>query len=516
MLVIFRCDSSLGIGSGHVMRCLSLADFLRKGGSKIVFICRDYYGSSIKFIESLGYQVLLIGSDADRSVDKLGLACFELFSTSESEDATETLKLMNEIGKVDWVVVDHYGIGASWENQIKRHGARILVIDDLADRLHECEILLDQNFHSNGRQRYKNLVPDKCTLLLGPAYALLRGEFQIERKNIKKNIDGIKRVFIFFGGSDLSNETKKAIDAIKNLNLKNVEIDVLIGNANPYSEKIIEACRDFSNISVHGEVTNIAKMLSSADLAIGAGGVTMWERCCLGLPSIVIANAANQMPGCEALSAIGGILYLGESKVCDGVLLESALRICMRSPHLLNRMSEVGLSLVDGAGIGRVANNIYRKPLSLRSATNKDLAVLFDWRNDKSVARNTFNQDPIAWDVHQKWFYEKLNSLESIILIGEVDEVPIGVLRYEIRNPKTALVSIYLDPNTQGRGYGYQLLLEGEKWLNLMFPAITETIAEIIEGNNASEIIFSKAEFLPYFTTYKKSIGSKRKLEDAF
>jgi UDP-2,4-diacetamido-2,4,6-trideoxy-beta-L-altropyranose hydrolase len=263
-------------------------------------------------------------------------------------DVKNTLAVLDRMPKLSWLLVDHYALDTRWEQQMRPFTGKIMVIDDLADRPHDCDLLLDQNQYTGLERRYDGLVPDHCERLLGPRYALLRPEFAAARKTLRHRDGQVRRIFIFFGGSDLTNETSKALEAIRLLNRSDIAVDVVVGASNPKGDQIREICQRMPNTDFHIQVENMAELMAAADLAIGAGGTTTWERCCLGLPSIVLVLADNQREVAEAMSAAGAMKNVGWHADVTSTGLAEALRMALASPDCLNAMSERSLAIMGG------------------------------------------------------------------------------------------------------------------------------------------------------------------------
>jgi len=263
-------------------------------------------------------------------------------------DAKDTLAVLSGTPKLSWLIVDHYALDMRWEGQMRPFTGKIMVIDDLADRPHDCDLLLDQNLYKGLERRYDGLVPDHCERLLGPRYALLRPEFAAARKTLRHRDGRVRRIFIFFGGNDLSNETAKALEAIRLLNRSEIAVDVVVGASNPKGDQIREICQRMPNTCFHLQVGNMAELMVLADLAIGAGGTTTWERCCLGLPTLALVLADNQREVVEAMSAAGAMRNVGWHADVTSTTLAEALRMAMASPERLNAMSERSLAIMGG------------------------------------------------------------------------------------------------------------------------------------------------------------------------
>jgi len=311
--VYIRCDSSYDIGSGHVMRCLTLACTLRGLGAHVNFICLDLPGSLCGYIETKGFSVYrLKWSDSFGLRETVGV----LVNNSEDaqiKDSKKSLEIIKRNGGADLVVVDQYSLCAEWEKRMRLEAPKIMVIDDLADRPHDCDLLLDQNYYKNMSSRYEGLVPDHCTRLLGPGYSLLRTEFYEAREILKIRGGVVRRVLIFFGGSDPGNETVKALKAVGLANRPDIAVDVVVGANNPNKDQVKEICNSIENTSFYCQVENMAELMSSADLSIGAGGVSMIERCFLGLPSIVVIIAQNQYQTAVDIAETGAVLLAGRN-----------------------------------------------------------------------------------------------------------------------------------------------------------------------------------------------------------
>ena len=339
MNIVFRTDASISIGTGHVMRCLTLADELRQKGADINFICREGPGNLISYIGNRGYKVHQLPGDIDIEKDR---------------------KLTNKIlskyeTKPDGLIIDHYDIDISYESSLRDHVKKIMVIDDLANREHDCDLLLDQNYSKN-EDRYNGLVPGNCIQLLGPEYAILRPQFQKARGNLRKRDGGVNRILVFMGGADSKNITSKALRAIHMLDRYDIVVDVVIGNLNPYHDEIKILTSKIPNTSCHHNVEDMANLMSSADLCIGAGGTTTWERCCVGLPTITIILAENQKNISESLDKEGALINLGWYHNVTEKNIKEAVEGLIDNPNKMASMSGKSRNLVDGEGVNRVCD----------------------------------------------------------------------------------------------------------------------------------------------------------------
>ena len=346
MRIAIRVDASVQIGTGHFMRCLTLADALKQQGAEIRFVSHRMPEQLREMLDAKGYEVALLNNSPSEGItDKLPHS--PLIGSSQAQDATETIQVLSD-QTWDWLVVDHYALDAEWESAMRPEVGKIMVIDDLADRPHDCDLLLDQNQYEGLERRYDGLVPDHCERLLGPRYALLRPEFAAARKTLRHRDGRVRRIFVFFGGSDLSNETAKALEAIRLMNRSDIAVDVVVGASNPKGDQIREICQRMPNTCFHLQVGNMAELMALADLAIGAGGTTTWERCCLGLPTLALVLADNQREVVEAMSAAGAMKNVGWHADVTSSGLAEALRMALASPDYLNAMSERSLAIMGG------------------------------------------------------------------------------------------------------------------------------------------------------------------------
>jgi len=337
MKVVIRSDSSLQIGSGHVMRCLTLADELRQRGDTILFICREHPGNLIGLVEGKGYPVKRLPIEHVAKPEETVHS--EWLGTSWEQDAAVTIAVVGGTNP-QWLIVDHYALDRRWEEKFRTYVNRIMVIDDLADRPHDCDLLLDQNLYKNMESRYYDLVPVNCKKLLGPKYALLRPEFIEARRNLRERDGRVRHMLIFFGGSDPTNETAKALEAFRSLNRQEIAVDVVVGSLNVRWEEIKSLCTSMRNTIFHRQISNMAELMVLADLAIGAGGGTTWERCAVGLPSIVLTIAENQEATTAVVARTGVLWYLGRSTNVTIEHLAKAIRRALNNPLMLKEMSE--------------------------------------------------------------------------------------------------------------------------------------------------------------------------------
>lgn len=483
MNVLIRADASVAIGTGHVMRCLTLAQALRERGASVTFLCRELPGSLNHYIEQQGFRVAPIPLDEDGSW---------------GADARYTQEVIAARGEhPDWIIVDHYGLDARWESALRPMAHRIMVIDDLADRTHDCDLLLDQNIVQNQASVYEKLIPTHATQLLGPQYALLRNEFAHMRATLRPRDGAVKRILVFFGGSDPTNESEKALAALSTSDFAGIVLDVVVGTSNPNREKIRALCASRPNTVFHCQVSNMAELMAQADLSLGAGGTTSWERMALGLPALVLSVAGNQEQIAARLAMLGAQNYLGKNQDVSAKDIQAALERLMQTPADCAAMSAIAMELVDGLGASRVAAAMASDTMQieLRRATEDDERKLYEWRNAAETRRYALDPSPIAWENHVRWFRASLVNADRYLLIGEMDGEAVGVLRYDLEGGN-AEISIYLVPGHSGRGVGTALLRAGSAWVRLNLPQASQIRAKILPENLPSRKAFAKAGYV--------------------
>lgn len=350
MKIAFRVDASSRIGTGHFMRCLTLAEALKHRGAQIRFVSRELPVYLRDMLAAKDIEFVLLEGDAIPSVTG-DLAHSHWLGASQQQDAQDTIKALSD-KTWDWLVVDHYALDARWESALRGTVRQIMVIDDIADRRHDCDVLLDQNYYADMHNRYTGKVPAHSQLLLGPRYALLRDEFRKMREQARPRTGSVKRVLVFFGGVDADNYTGLAIKALVELALKDIQVDVVIGAQHPRRAEIEAACAANGYVC-HVQTSRMAELMAKADLAIGAGGSATWERCCLGLPCIVGAVAQNQVQAAKDISVFGVVKYIGAVREITVEKLKHEIEQACHQDWL-NQASSLGLELVDAQGVMRV------------------------------------------------------------------------------------------------------------------------------------------------------------------
>jgi UDP-2,4-diacetamido-2,4,6-trideoxy-beta-L-altropyranose hydrolase len=477
------------------MRCLTLAEALRARGGSVRFVCRSHSGAPIDLVKQRGMTISVLSEPLKSRTSADSGDYADWLGVTEEEDASETIEALD--GQYsDWLIVDHYGLGSTWELKLRRHARKLMVIDDLADRGHDCDLLLDQNYSVGAAGRHRTLVPDGAAVAAGSRYALLRPEYLQFRRALRPRDGLVRRVLIFFGGSDPCNMTGRALDALSAPEFRQLEVDVVIGPNSVHRAELERAIGARPLATSYGQRPHLADLMAQADLAIGAGGTTTWERLCLGLPSLVASIAANQEPICAALSSAGLLRYLGRQDDVQSSTIAHELRECIAQPELLAELSSRSQLTVDGLGTMRMTERLDPTPsrsLRLRFATADDLVLYFNWANDAEVRRQAIRTQEIKLEKHRDWFAARLATARSHLFVMCAGELPVGQIRFD-RQGAEALIDYSIDPLFRGRGWGGRLVALGVRQL-LESGSVTFR-ADVKEGNLPSRAVFAKLGFV--------------------
>tara|TARA_B100002051_G_scaffold98521_1_gene94112 strand:+ start:9275 stop:10705 length:1431 start_codon:yes stop_codon:yes gene_type:complete len=423
----------------------------------------------------------------------------------QQQDAQDCIQACRRLAlvRIDFVVVDHYALDYQWEEQIRDHlsPSQMLAIDDLADRTHAVDLLLDSGrTNSWNDHSYDDLVAKNCLLLLGPCYSLLDSEYLQFRKltTVRSRID---RVLVFFGGVDQDNWCSLALQALKYMNFSHLNVDVVLGGGAPHLSTIRGIIDSNPRWSLHVGIPCLARLASQADIAIGAGGVHSWERACLGLPAIVVAIAENQENLLNELDSLGVVKLIrqqhGKNAVAAFIDILSTL---VQQPSLLTLMSETASQVVDGYGINRITSILLgtTAPFLLRPAQVLDLGLYFWWATDPSVRQASLQTSNFSILAHSQWFMSKLNSVNTLLRILIDDNgMPLGQIRFEraSSSSSSAVISLSLDRHFRGQGLSPLLLSLGLDELTRCWGSGITVLAQVKADNEASEHLFTAAGF---------------------
>lgn len=482
MKVAIRADASVETGTGHLMRCLVLADALAAMGDQVTFLCAPATAPWRRMIEGRGHRHVT-----------LPIAAPSASQPDQRSDAEAVLGVLSS--PVDWLIVDHYDLDHRWESQVRPRASRVLAIDDLANRVHDCDVLLDQNGQCDGA-RYDGLVPTGMVRLLGTHWALLRPSFVAARAVRAPSDGGVRRISVFMGGTDVAGGAGMALAALSRADLRHIDVDVLIGGQALHRRDLEAAAAVRGNTQVHVDLPDPAALFAAADLAIGAGGIAALERCCLRLPTITIAVADNQALGLAWLSGAGAVRHMGPLDGVDPGMLADEISSLCRQPEQVKDMAERAAALVDGYGTARVARTLYRPKhcTRLRKATMEDAPLLHRWRDDPAVRALSMTTAPIVYTDHCRWLEQALGDPGHLVFVAMVGHHPVGSLRYRLEAGE-ATVSVVVAPEMRGEGIGREILQAGEAHLRAECGGSLKIVAEVKPSNHASVQLFTASGF---------------------
>lgn len=351
MKIAIRVDASNQIGTGHFMRCLTLAEALKQRGGRIRFISRHLPDHLRSMLEKQGHEFIQLNGNPFE-ITSGDLAHSHWLGTSQHEDVQDSISALSD-QVWDWLVVDHYALDRRWHQELRPAVGQIMVIDDLADRDHDCDLLLDQNLADDMVCRYIGRTPVTCRGLLGPHYALLQPMYAKLHAATLPRQGPVRRILLFFGGADRDQLTERALRAVQQLDRPDIKVNVVVGAASPDLEHISALAAQHPHINVHCAQPSLAPLLLEVDLAVGTGGATCWERLCLGLPCIVVTVADNQRPVTKLLAERGLVNWLGDAEqVSVADLLNALTRWC--DDGIAADWFPDYQALVDGHGVTRV------------------------------------------------------------------------------------------------------------------------------------------------------------------
>lgn len=505
MEIAFRADASVQIGTGHVMRCLTLADTLREHGAECFFLCRPHDGHLFDLVAARRHEAIVLPACTVQTVpasDPTLPAHAHWLGTDWTTDAEDSgLALASTLtgGHVDWLIVDHYALDRRWEQAMRPHCRRLLVVDDLADRPHDCDLLLDQNLGRRA-EHYRDLLPPGAQTLIGPRYALLRPEFATLRTEslARRKQPQFRHLLITIGGVDKDNATGRVLDALDGCDLpSDLEITVVLGPHAPWLSQVqTQAATMRWPTRVLVGVSDMARLMTDADLAIGAAGSTSWERCSLGIPSLLLVLTGNQVPGAQALALAGAAMVVGdhaktEWRECLGEALSG-----LHEAGALAALSARAAGICDGKGAARVRTVIETSHVTIREAGPNDVKRIWEWRYQGDTSRYYISSSIPTLCDHQKWFKKALHENDRMLLIACRNGNPVAHVRLDRQqaDPVTALVSICVSPAFRGQGIAgpaMQVALDHAEQ-----KGITRFLAQVHSDNRPSITLFERCGFL--------------------
>ncbi len=508
--IIFRCDSSIKIGTGHIFRTINIAKELKKYQSNIYFLCKNHLGN-INYILNKDFKLIELpfkNSESNaKTIDDKNLYQSWL-EDSQEQDAADFIKGIKKlkIKNISWIIIDHYSLNEKWIKIVKEelkliHNKlpKFIFIDDILRTNLGSEIIINySNTYEILKEKYDLQKNHEKTFLLGPNFSILEKNYPSLQKfaRIRKHI---KNILIFFGGIDQDNFTSIAIEVLKDEVFSNISVDIVIGKNCPNKENIKKIIRNRQKSNLHIEIPSLNKLVFNADLAIGGCGTHSWERVTLGLPSIVIPIAENQLPISNFMLQNSAAIIIDPKSDIKKNFKEELLNL-LKDSSILPRMSESAFKITDGLGVYRLITLLKEFQVNLvpRLTLKSDIYTYFRWVNDPIVRQNSFNKNEITFFEHKEWFHKKLLCKNTLLFIIDTEEgLPIGQIRFERRNNKEdfAKVSISIDEFARGKGFAFKVLRLGLEELKQKWPSIRKIFAEVEFFNRKSSKTFISAGF---------------------
>jgi UDP-2,4-diacetamido-2,4,6-trideoxy-beta-L-altropyranose hydrolase len=486
---LIRADASPQIGTGHVMRCLALAQAWQERGGNVV---------------------LAAATISPGLAERLRAEAVELHTIEampgDAADAQLTLALAQEL-QAQWVVLDNYHFDDGYQQALKQQGLHLLAVDDYGHASHQhADIVLNQNIYASAAL-YPQRKPT-TRLLLGCDYALLRREFWPWRRWQRPIAANARRVLVTLGGADPHNTTARVVQALAQIDKVRLELVVLVGASNPFADAIeAAAVASHHQITLRRNVNDMPELMAWADVAITAAGSTCWELLAMGLPAIIMALADNQLPIGDELARRELVVYLGWHNDWNAQQLATALADLLRAQEQRSDIAQRSRTLVGGGGAGRVVTEMLSDMLVLRPATSDDSRRIWHWANDAATRAMSFSSAAIPWESHERWYSARLADANCRFFIAAYGEEALGQVRYDL-DGDDAIVSIGLAPEQRGRGWGPRILRTSATQLFAQTP-VRRIIAYIKPENIASQRAFERAG---YRLVRQETVRGKRAL----
>jgi len=484
MRVLIRADASETIGHGHIMRCLTLAAALAKAGAECRFICRELPGHAQALISRYDFPVNLIPGSELSSAEAI------------AEDAKLTLQFAG-LWQPHWVIVDHYELNAEWQSALKSTGCRLLALDDWPHRQHQSDLLLDQNLAADA-EAYSTWTDSTCRILTGAHFSLLRPEFMRKKVNRIYSENNQLKILINLGGADLSGYSADILEQLMPLAQRlNLQLVVLVNQRSvsytQIAEKITTGYYPFT-VQLQSYCQDMCSLYDSVDLAIGAGGISTWERASRGLPAALVVIADNQQATAQAAVSAGMAVNIGDFTRSAKLDLP-ALADVLKNPQQLQQMSQCAAALFDGCGAERIVREMLlksRQDLQLTAARPQDCTLFYQWQKEPGARRFFRNPQVPVWSDHRSWYLKILPSRSVILYKIMLCGMAVGYIRLDIHNRRDAEISVLVARRFQGLGLAAIAL-------NLCASVHSERrlYAAIKNGNYASRRSFRLAGFRP-------------------
>jgi len=474
--LIIRADASLQIGTGHVMRCLALAEPWLKAGSRVMLASAPLSPALAELAKALDVELRPLAAPP-----------------GSQSDAKELAQIVAG-QKFDWAVIDGYHFEADYQRVLKEAGVPVLCLDDFGHAKHYCaDFVLNQNLGAN-----EALYPSRDSrtqLLLGTRFVQLRGEFGRWGGRRRAIPVHPRKILVTLGGGDHDNVTLKVIQALQCASCAEWKATVVIGGSNSHSDPLKSSIQNQeSRIRLLQNAGNMPQLMAEAGVAIAGGGTTAWELAFMGLPSLMIVMADNQRSNAEQLQSAGFARNLGwhgdlTPEQIANHIVELAADSATRSA-----MAQNGRRLVDGSGNYRVWLRLNESSIHLRRAAADAARPIWEWANDPTVRAASFSSELISWEAHVAWFNEKLADPNCMLWIAtDAGQAAAGMVRFDLQG-QAAVISINLDQSRRGKNLGSLVIWVACRKLFRETPAAIVK-AFIKPDHQASIRAFEKAGF---------------------
>lgn len=509
--VALRVDASATMGTGHLRRCLSLAQALVELGAGVDLLVRrlDEVAPQVLSGPTLtaGISVHWLPAPVVPYVPEPDGTPHQAWAGVHwAQDASDTVAALRDKA-ADWLAVDHYAFDMRWHAAVRQSlRCRLLAIDDMADRALDADALLDQNWDADHRAKYAACLRRKPRWLNGPRYALLSAAYRDAPRY--QFHEPVQSLGIFMGGTDPGGASAQVLKICRRSGFTGT-IEIASTSANPHLAELRAACGATPGTSLTLDEPDLADFLARHDLQVGAGGGATWERCCIGVPTIGLVLATNQMAVVPALDKLGVLRAAridSHSAPADMPALSQVLAVLLADQETRRSLGERAALLVDGRGAQRVGLSLLRETLRLRPATGEDGEMLHRWRNHPAVRAVSGTQDPIPLADHLGWLQRVLAAGDRWLFVAEVGRLAVGCIRFDRLAADRFEVSLYLDPELQGLGLGQRLLQGGEQTMRGHLGHDFTVDASVLPGNTASQHLFEACGYHGGPLQYQKAV----------
>jgi UDP-2,4-diacetamido-2,4,6-trideoxy-beta-L-altropyranose hydrolase len=488
--IAVRADASARIGTGHLTRCVALARALRQTGADIRFITRAFDVSMEPLLREFAVANFALPVSTEDAAPRGPVPHAEWAGVDWETDAAQTVDAARDFAP-SHIVVDHYAFDARWHRHVARSlGSNVIVIDDLADRDLDGTLLVDHNAARDHRVKYGARWPQDRPLLGGPRFALLDAAYATAPRAVPRTEVG--RIGIFMGGADASGFSSRVLEACRAIAAFAGDIEVVTTSANPRLSALRADCARWPRTTLSLDLPDLAQFHAGLDLEIGAGGGSSWERCCIGVPTLLIATAQNQRVVVDELTRLGAAAAPTPAADPDVASIGAAVRRLIDDAPWRARLAQTALRLVDGLGALRAALAISAGNLTLRRAEKADAERIHQWRNHPDTRAVSGDSGEIPWEAHRQWYEAAIADPARSLFVAAIGTRAIGVIRFDRRDDGYHQISLFLDPALHGLGLGGRMLRAGEAAMG----AEARFRAQVVAGNARSQQLFAAAGYV--------------------